>query len=207
MTNQIPPTQRGHNFGEVSSAMQKAIRRSNEYEALYWATELEQSGYGNYVWKRLMMIVSEDIGLAEPHLVATFRALYDNWIDQKKRKEKGSPEKLFIVHAVILAARAKKSRAVDNAKIFFYNHELVTDLEIPDEALDQHTLRGYKMGRRLEHFADEGSQLVNEDPNVDDPYKEPVNTFLRDKFPNKAFRAIPPDSASASVQSALFDNT
>ena len=218
MANQMPPTQRGYNFGEVSSSMQKAIRRSNEHDALYWGLELEESGYGGYVWKRLHIITSEDIGLAEPHLATTMRALSQNWEDLKKKKEKGRPEKLYIVHGLMLAARAKKSRAVDNAKIFFYNQELVTPLEIPDEALDQHTLRGYKMGRRLQHFADEGSVLVGEDPSVDDPYKETVNTFLREKFPDypdKSYRYMEADSPaeydrpnlghSASTQQDLFN--
>jgi len=204
MSDQMPPTARGYNFGEVSSSMQKAIRRSNEHEALYWATELEQSGYGGYVWKRLLTITSEDIGLAEPHLAATMTALFNNWEGLKKKKENGRPEKLFLIHGVMLASRAKKSRAADNAKIFFYNHELVERLEIPDEALDQHTLRGYKMGRRLEHFAAEGSHLENENTDVEDHYKDRVNIFLRAKAPNLPYRYIEPENHSASVQPDLF---
>jgi replication-associated recombination protein RarA len=38
-------TQRGYNFSEVSSAMQKAIRRSDAALAGYWALELWQSGF------------------------------------------------------------------------------------------------------------------------------------------------------------------
>jgi hypothetical protein len=42
-------TKRGYEFGEVSSAMQKAIRRGDTRLAGYWALELWASGYGNYV--------------------------------------------------------------------------------------------------------------------------------------------------------------
>ena len=40
----------GHFCGEAASALQKTIRRGLEREALYWASELDLSGYGNYVW-------------------------------------------------------------------------------------------------------------------------------------------------------------
>lgn len=54
-------SKRGYDFGEVSSAMQKAIRRADTRLACYWALELWQSGSGNYVWRRLLcgMIVRE----------------------------------------------------------------------------------------------------------------------------------------------------
>ena len=53
-------TVRGYGFGEVSSAMQKAIRRADVQLAGYWALELWSSGFGNYVWKRLLTISAED---------------------------------------------------------------------------------------------------------------------------------------------------
>jgi hypothetical protein len=42
--------------------------------------------------------------------------------------------------------------------------------EIPDHALDKHTMRGRKMGRGSKHFFEEGSKLVNK--TVDDPFEE-----------------------------------
>ena len=53
-------TKRGYEFGEVSSAMQKAVRRADTRLAGYWALELWASGYGNYVWKRLLTVSAED---------------------------------------------------------------------------------------------------------------------------------------------------
>ena len=58
----IPPdtmqlrTKRNYNFSEVSSAMQKAIRRGDAQLAGYWALELWSSGFGRYVWKRLLTV-------------------------------------------------------------------------------------------------------------------------------------------------------
>lgn len=54
-------SKRGYDFGEVSSATQKAIRRADTRLAGDWALELWQSGFGNYVRRRLLygMIVRE----------------------------------------------------------------------------------------------------------------------------------------------------
>jgi len=96
-----------------TSAMQKCIRGGLEEEALFWATELDLAGYGAYVWKPLRIIASEDIGLADPNLCVQVRVLYENWIEQRKKKEDRSPaERLFLVQAVLLCVRAKKSRMV-----------------------------------------------------------------------------------------------
>jgi hypothetical protein len=43
--------------------------------------------------------------------------------------------------------------------------------EIPDWALDQHTLAGKKLGRGLDHFREEGAKLVPP-PTADDPYED-----------------------------------
>ncbi len=69
-------TTRGYNFGEVSSAMQKAVRRGDAKLAGYWALELFASGYGNYVWKRLLTISAEDCwGI----LTQEVKALHDGY--------------------------------------------------------------------------------------------------------------------------------
>jgi replication-associated recombination protein RarA len=54
------PTKRGYSFPAVSSAMQKAIRRGDAKLAGYWALELWASGYGQYVWRRLLTVSAED---------------------------------------------------------------------------------------------------------------------------------------------------
>lgn len=164
-------TKSGKDFNEVASAFQKAIRRGLEEDALYWGTELDQAGYGEYAWKRMRIICSEDIGLAEPALPAVIRALYDNWVDQRKKSdEKHTSERLFFIHGILLLVRAKKSRIVDHASISFYKGK--RDLrEIPDYALDKHTLRGKRIGRGFKHFFEEGIKLVNE-ADIVDPYLE-----------------------------------
>lgn len=163
----------GHRADEVASALQKEIRRGNERQALYWATELDLAGYGNYVWKRLRIIASEEVGLAEPAAPALVRTLYDNWKEQlavDKRSSHGTGSAgIFVVHAVLTLARARKSRLADHAFIVMYEGPR-EPLEIPDHALDEHTAAGRALGRGSEHFWDEAALLVNEGE-VSDPFR------------------------------------
>ncbi len=161
----------GYLCGEVTSALQKDIRRGNEREALFWAIELELAGYGNYVWKRLRIIATEDVGLGEPMLAVLVRTLYENWMEQRKT-DKGNTQhaNLFLVHAVVALSRAPKSRMVDTAYVVVSQRDRPC-LEIPDYALDMHTRRGRQLGRGAAHFYDEGAVLRNEAP-IDDPYYE-----------------------------------
>ena len=170
-------TTNGYHFSEVASALQKSIRRGIEEEALYWGTELDKSGYGEYVWKRMRIIVSEDIGLAEPILPAIIWSLYQMWVAQRKKKdEKHHPERLFLIHGILLLVRAKKSRIVDHATVIYYSGNL-PHLEIPDYALDKHTMRGRRMKRGFEHFFTEGIKLENE-ADLPDPYLEKAKQTL-----------------------------
>jgi replication-associated recombination protein RarA len=52
-----------HNFiiDEVISALQKSIRRKEKEDAIYWALQLHNCGYGNAVFKRLTIILSNII--------------------------------------------------------------------------------------------------------------------------------------------------
>ena len=165
-------TKRGYEFFEVSSAFQKAIRRGDEEVALYFAVELFNSGFDEYLWKRIKIICSEDIGLAEPFFPMTIQALYRMYVDQKKKNDtKHQPEKLFLIHAVLLLVRANKSRLVDWALITYF--DMTEKLPIPDYAYDKHNRKGRAMGRGLDHFWTEGSKLSPHTPLPrEEEYKE-----------------------------------
>ena len=162
----------GYLNSECTSAMQKCIRRGMEEEALFWATELDMAGYGAYVWKRLRIIASEDIGLADPVVCVQVRILYENWVEhRKKHKEDPSQaERLFLIHAILICVRARKSRMVDTSLMVMYEGER-PKMPVPDFALDMHTNRGRNMGRGVDHFFDEGAQLANKG-RVQDPYED-----------------------------------
>src|SRR6516165_4259264 len=98
-----PLTLRGYRMDECASALQKSCRRCLVDDALYWGLELERSGYAEYVWSRLFVICSEDIGLAEPGLPANLWALYEQFRMLKARKNNAMVENL--THAILLCAR------------------------------------------------------------------------------------------------------
>ena len=142
------PTRRGYDVYEVVSAVQKAIRRSDVHGALYWASELERSGYGQWLWRRLSVIVHEDVA-PDAGVTAEFWALKEMYgvartaAAVKENPDAGSME---MMHAVVLLASAKKGRLVTWAVLQHYGDHMERR-EIPDEALDQHTQRGRSLKR------------------------------------------------------------
>lgn len=166
-------TASGYLNSECTSALQKCIRRGLEEEALFWATELDLEGYGAYVWKRLQIIASEDIGLADPPVCIQVRALYENWVEQRKNAEKDRRSitgRIFLVHAILVCVRAKKSRMVDTALITMYESER-PKREIPDFALDMHTAKGRGARRGVDHFFKVGAAIKNPERSLlPDPY-------------------------------------
>lgn len=169
----------GYKCAEVASALQKSIRRGREEDALFWATELDLAGFGEYVFKRLKIIASEDVGLAHPDAALTIHALYQSWLEQRKKKdERHGPERLFLVHAVLYLSRAKKSRLIDHALVTYYEAPR-EHREIPDYALDRHTSRGRARKRAWKHFWEEGARLENSAA-LHDPYEKIARAVRRD---------------------------
>ncbi|QDP63179.1 MAG: putative AAA ATPase [Prokaryotic dsDNA virus sp.] len=158
-------TERKYDFFEVSSSFQKSIRRGMEEDAMYWAIELYNSNYDEYVWKRMLIIASEDIGLAEPNLISNLQSLYQVYTFLKKKKDKHEPQRLQFTHAVLMCVRAKKSRYVDNCIFHYWNLTKSTKREIPSFAYDCHTRKGKSMGlvgqKGREHFCSSSAQLNN----------------------------------------------
>jgi replication-associated recombination protein RarA len=167
-------TVNGYDFFECSSAMQKSIRRGMEDEAMFWAVELFNSGFVEYVWKRLKIISSEDIGLANETISSEIQALYEMHKELAKKKEdKNQPWRLMLTHAVLKLCRSAKSRTVDWALMYYWGCHQFRQRPVPDVALDKHNDRGKKMGRGWKHFFDEGTHLVsNPIPITEDEYRE-----------------------------------
>lgn len=157
-------TKRGYQFSEVSSAMQKAIRRGDAKLAGYWALELWESGFGKYCWKRLLTISAEDCwGI----LTLEVKALHDGYQTVNEgvpaRQHRG---RIFISKAVILLCLAKKSRDADHLQNFVYDQTAGLDpdklseelrqsgdyVPIPDYAFDCHTREGRRRGKTKKDF-------------------------------------------------------
>jgi replication-associated recombination protein RarA len=178
--------------------MQKEIRRGNAGDAMYWASELLISGYDGYCWKRLMIILVEDIDIFNAGLASDFWAYYGIAMEGRKKRGRDSNrderENLALMAAVTRMAMAKKSRVNCTATDFYCKlpREAIGRKEIPDYALDRHTSKGKRMGRDFDHFFDEGAKindvegnLINDEP---DPFREIVRDYLKNP---KAFEGQP----------------
>jgi len=175
-----PLTPKGYHRDEVVSVLQKEIRRGKEYEAVYWALELEsfnrETGAGaTMLWNRLKVIASEDVGLANPTAPILVNSLEASYLKAKKNG-KGAAL-LFVVNAVLLLVRSPKSRMVDNLLIVVSKSK--ERLEMPDYAIDKHTIRGRKKGRGWDYFFAEGAKLENQA--FEDPYENSAYELLKKK--------------------------
>ncbi len=152
-------TQRGYDFFEVSSAMQKAIRRNDAAVAGYFALELWTSGYRDYVWKRLFTISAEDChGVLTKEIEALWQG--HELVNKTASEPKG---RIFVSKAVLLLCSADKCRDADHLQNFIYDKEMI-DVEkwledvrrypipIPEYTFDVHTRKGKKRGRTKEEF-------------------------------------------------------
>jgi hypothetical protein len=173
-TNQSSPksggfvvcTKKGYNMFDVSSALQKAVRRGELDEASYWAWELINSNYEKYLWKRLLIMATEDIGLADPEAMRNAQFFYENY---KILKELDTFERTRpIMAAVYVLATAKKSQFFN----WFWGKHMDEhnsfNLPIPAHALDKHTRRGKRAGKNTADFFEEGSLINNHAPVADE---------------------------------------
>lgn len=159
-------TKNKYNLDEVVSALQKSIRRGLEEDSLYWAMELAKSGYGQYLWRRLCVIVSEDIGLANPLAPIVINSLAENC--KRCTKSWKDPEMLPIAHAILYLCRSYKNREVDDF-IEYIKLKIKggCNLEVPEWAKDVHTEAGKKIIKNkkidpIKKFYKEGCLLNKE---------------------------------------------
>ncbi|MEA3292797.1 MAG: replication-associated recombination protein A [Pseudomonadota bacterium] len=99
---------RGDQFYDQISALHKSIRGSNPDAALYWASRILEGGCDpRYLLRRLVRIVSEDIGNADPKALQLTLSAWDAW------DRLGSPEgELAVMQAVVYLAVLPKSNAL-----------------------------------------------------------------------------------------------
>jgi hypothetical protein len=156
---------------EVISAIQKEIRRGNEDTAMAFCLELVPR-FELYLWKRLLVIVMEDIGIAEVDLIVRVRALRDTYFEFREEGKSGSA-RLALANTVLMMCRATKSRLADHFQCSISSNLAHRGAPpIPDYALDRHTRRGRSIGRDVTHWLEEGCHLDGLDTYVSDPYKE-----------------------------------
>jgi replication-associated recombination protein RarA len=170
----IPDTRSGLPAMACVSAMQKAIRRGMERDAMEFAVELMHTSkaFHSMVCSRLEIICHEDLDTIAapwvfPFVQASLAASRDRY------SSKIGEARLMIGNCIRMMARAPKSRAGCHFAAAIGLRSMLEDFAptIPDWANDMHTMKGKAMGRGLDHFRKEGAKLVPE-PTTPDPYIE-----------------------------------
>ena len=166
----MKPTINGYDVWECISAFQKSIRRGLEEDAMYWAVELIESGFFNIVKSRIRVIAHEDIGIADKlGFLCALRSLDD--LEYWHSRKKGS-WRLALANVILSLCRSKKSREADHFQcvIIGMRNLFNRKLDMPDYAIDKHTMRGKKMKRGILHFLKYSAKL--EPPNPEDKYED-----------------------------------
>lgn len=174
-------TQRGYDFYEVASALQKSIRRADVKTAGYFALELFPK-YARYCWKRLLTISAEDCyGIVTKEIMA----LYDAFeVINKGKKADELKGRIFISKAVILLCEAKHNRDADLLSNYVYDKKYGIEdeelerifeevrqekIDVPDYVYDVHTIKGKRAGKtKRDFFVEEQKALENEQVSIFD---------------------------------------
>ena len=102
----------GQNHFDIISAFIKSIRGSDPDATLYWLANMIEAGEDpKYIFRRLYISASEDVGLADPHAIVIINACYDAF------EKVGYPEgSYFLSQAALFLAISPKS---DSTKYIF----------------------------------------------------------------------------------------
>ena len=135
----------GDNHYDILSALQKSIRGSDPDAGLHYLARLLEAGDLVSACRRLMVIASEDVGLAYPQAVSIVKSCID------AANMLGLPEaRIPLAEAVVLMATAPKS----NSAIMGIDAAL-SDIrkgnygDIPAYLMDSHYAGAKKLGRGL----------------------------------------------------------
>lgn len=139
-------TRNGYAGDEVISALQKSIRRSLEEQACMFAYEMYISSPEllEKMWRRLLTISVEDIGMGDPMAAVLVNNLYQM---SKHFDYADGDQPMYFIHAIRYLCSCQKDRSSDLLKNICIKSFAMGKLpEIPDVALDKHTVRGKAMG-------------------------------------------------------------
>ena len=175
-------TRNGLAADEVISTLQKSIRRNKVEEACQAAYELYITGplFLDKLWRRLLTISVEDIGMGDPMAAVLVNNLYQM---SKNFEYADGDQPMYFIHAIRYLCSCQKDRSSDLLKnICIKSFAMGKFPEIPDVALDKHTVRGKAMGRDSFHFLHEASKVIPQ-MEVDNDYKERYAKILEEYDP------------------------
>lgn len=137
----------GDSHYDILSAFQKSIRGSDPQAAIHYLARLIKGEDLISICRRLLVIASEDVGLAYPNAIVIVKACVDSAM------QIGFPEaKIPLAQATLLLATSPKSNsaylAISNA-LDELDNEFIMD--IPNHIKDAHYKGAKDLGRGLEY--------------------------------------------------------
>jgi replication-associated recombination protein RarA len=131
--------------------LQKEIRRGKEVEALFWALELCPR-YEAYMWRRLLVIIQEGIGVANAQLLQLVPELRRTYFEFRAWSRDGIGADGSNQHCRADVSESPKSRLGYELKTWLRDErERGLKLKVPDYALDKHTGEGKRKKRGFDH--------------------------------------------------------
>ena len=165
----------------VISALQKEIRRNHPenaatlaYEMLITSEDMEE-----YLWFRLKTISVEDVGFGTPMAPVLIGVM-----DQMRKTFKQPGDRgLLAIHAVRYLCQCQKDRSSDEMYNWIMKEYKSGNLrpQIPDYAVDKHTLQGQLEGKDEDYFYSTGSQVSPEWEDRDRTYRERILKILEEQ--------------------------
>ncbi len=180
---------------DLLSALQKSIRGSDENAALHYAARLLSAGDLLSLCRRLLVIASEDIGLAYPQAIVITKACVDSAL------QLGLPEaQIPLAEAIVLLATAPKSNSSCLAM-----HAAMADVE-KHGALD--------FPRHLQNCHFDGAEAVVKGQHYLYPHDYPHHYVKQQYLPNEIKNAVyyqfgdnKQEQAAAAYRKKLLEET
>ena len=157
------------------SALQKSVRGSDPDAAIHYLARLIDGGADEMmIGRRLMVMASEDIGMAYPNAISIVTSCV------QAAKMIGFPEaQIPLAHAVILMASCPKSNAANealNAALSDIHSRKIDD--VPAHLMDSHYGGAAKLGRGLDYkYPHAYGGYVTQQYLPDNLYKEGVRYY------------------------------
>ena len=119
---------KGQNHFDIISAFIKSIRGSDPDATLFWLANMISAGEDpKYIFRRLLVSASEDIGLADPNAIVVVNSCMDAF------ERVGLPEgQYFLAQASLYLAISKKSNSIKAIFKFIKDLESQDIITVPD---------------------------------------------------------------------------
>lgn len=115
----------GDEHYHYASAMIKSLRGSDADATLYWMCAMLEAGEDpNFIFRRLLIFASEDIGMADPYAITVVNSAHESFL------KTGMPEGFyFLSHCAIFLSLSVKS---NSTKAIFKVHENIKNKGVED---------------------------------------------------------------------------